>query len=137
MPTTYLPFRWRVGTFQEILDSSSGNWVRIKSITDLRVLCFVGSTEAKYSSTELNFGRLRERGWCIVLRFTFCDPLSRRLSRWASSPAVSRASRPRESRQGAGLRSEIGPRPAMKLVGGCPIQARRVPHSKFRVLREI
>ena len=45
-----------VGTFQEILDSSSGNWVRIKSITHLRVLAFVGSTEAKYSSTELNFG---------------------------------------------------------------------------------
>src|SRR6266850_4836696 len=34
MPTTYFPFRWMVGTFQEILDSSSGNWVRIKSITD-------------------------------------------------------------------------------------------------------
>src|SRR2546427_11121925 len=45
-----------VGTFQEILDSSSGNWVRIKSITDLRVLAFAGSTEAKYSSTELNLG---------------------------------------------------------------------------------
>src|SRR3979409_745781 len=58
MPTTYLPFRWRVGTFQEILDSSSGNWVRIKSITDLRVLSFVGSTEARYSSTELNLGDL-------------------------------------------------------------------------------
>src|SRR6266487_6322198 len=56
MPTTYFPFRWMVGTFQEILDSSSGNWVRMKSITDLRVLSFVGSTEAKYSSTELNFG---------------------------------------------------------------------------------
>ena len=57
-----------VGTFQEILDSSSGNWVRIKSITDLRVLSFVGSSEAKYSSTELNFGRLGERDWRIVLR---------------------------------------------------------------------
>src|SRR6059036_2099415 len=56
MPATYFPFRWMVGTFQEILDSSSGNWVRIKSITDLRVLFFVGSCEAKYSSTELNFG---------------------------------------------------------------------------------
>jgi hypothetical protein len=63
-----------VGTFQEILDSSSGNWVRIKSITDLRVRSFVGSSEAKYSSTELNFGRLRERGWRIVLR-----PLGSRL----------------------------------------------------------
>src|SRR3981189_867248 len=68
MPTTYFPFRWMVGTFQEILDSNSGNWVRIKSITDLRVFFFVGSSEPKYSSTELNFGRLRERGWCIVLR---------------------------------------------------------------------
>ena len=38
-----------------ILGASSGNWVRIKSITDLRVLAFVGSTEAKYSSTDLNF----------------------------------------------------------------------------------
>src|SRR5438132_9240002 len=55
MPTTYFPCRWMVGTFQEILDSSSGNWVRIKSITDLRVLAFVGSTEAKYSSTDLIF----------------------------------------------------------------------------------
>src|SRR4030088_1729309 len=57
-----------VGTFQEILDSSSGNWVRIKSITDLRVLSFVGSSKPKYSSTELNFGCLRERGWRIFLR---------------------------------------------------------------------
>ena len=56
MPTTYFPFRWMVGTFQEILDSSSGNWVRIKSITDRRVLSFVGSSEAKYSSTDLNLG---------------------------------------------------------------------------------
>src|SRR6185295_15209692 len=56
MPTTYFPFRWMVGTFQEILDSSSGNWVRIKSMTDLRVFSFIGSTEAKYSSTELNLG---------------------------------------------------------------------------------
>src|ERR1700730_1674079 len=56
MPATYFPFRWMVGTFQEILDSSSGNWARIKSMTDLRVLAFVGSTEAKYSSTELNLG---------------------------------------------------------------------------------
>src|ERR1700738_3526129 len=66
-----------VGTFQEILDSSSGNCVRIKSITDLRVLSFVQSSEAKYCSTELNFGRLRERGWCIVLqspRFTNFEP---------------------------------------------------------------
>src|SRR3982750_4604472 len=51
-----------VGTFQEILDSSSGNSARIKSITDLTVLAFVkcpsrsDSSEAKYSSTELNFG---------------------------------------------------------------------------------
>src|SRR5439155_24924649 len=54
MPATYFPFRWMVGTFQEILDSSSGNSARIKSITDLRVLSFGGSCEAKYSSTELN-----------------------------------------------------------------------------------
>src|SRR4030088_483544 len=85
MPTTYFPFRWMVGTFQEILDSSSGNCVRIKSITDLRVLSFVGSSEPKYSSAELNFGRLRESGWFIVLRFTFCDPLD---SRPLSSAAV-------------------------------------------------
>jgi hypothetical protein len=45
-----------VGTFQEILDSSSGNSARIKSMTDLMVLSFAGSCEAKYSSTELNFG---------------------------------------------------------------------------------
>src|SRR5258707_2275190 len=70
-----------VGTFQESLDSSSGNWVRIKSITDLRVLSFVGSSEAKYSSTELNFGRLRERGWCIVLRSPPIHHDSRLLSR--------------------------------------------------------
>src|ERR1700687_206052 len=90
MPTTYFPFRWMVGTFQEILDSSSGNWVRITSITDLRVLSFVGSfSEAKYSSTESNLGRLRERGCCIVLRFTFRDPLdSRRLSSAAVPAAV-------------------------------------------------
>src|SRR3984893_12650519 len=56
MPATYFPFRWMVGTFQEILDSSSGNSARIKSMTDLRVLAFVGSCEAKYSSTELNLG---------------------------------------------------------------------------------
>src|SRR6266852_2296674 len=56
MPATYFPFRWMVGTFQEILDSSSGNSARIKSMTDLRVLSFAGSTEAKYSSTELNLG---------------------------------------------------------------------------------
>src|SRR5271165_4416829 len=71
MPTTYFPFRWMVGTFQEILDSSSGNWVRIKSITDLRVLSFLRSCEVKYSSTELNFGehgRRPERGCRIVLR---------------------------------------------------------------------
>ena len=43
-------------TFQEILDSSSGNSGRIKSMTDLMVIAFVGSTEAKYSPTELNFG---------------------------------------------------------------------------------
>jgi hypothetical protein len=43
-------------TFQEILDSSSGNSARMKSMTDLRVLAFAGSTEAKYSSTELNLG---------------------------------------------------------------------------------
>ena len=51
-----LPLPVDVGTFQEILDSSSGNSGRIKSMTDLRVLAFVGSTEAKYSPTELNFG---------------------------------------------------------------------------------
>src|SRR5580704_2140962 len=69
-----------VGTFQEILDSSSGNWVRIKSITDLRVLSFVGSSEAKYSSTELNFGRLRESVWRIVLRLStkLAGPLAAR-----------------------------------------------------------
>ena len=50
------------------MDSSSGNWVRIKSITDLRVFFFVGSSEPKYFSTELNLDRLRERGWRIVLR---------------------------------------------------------------------
>ena len=53
---TYFPFRWMVGTFQEILDSSPGNSARIKSMTDLRVLAFTGSCEAKYSSTELNLG---------------------------------------------------------------------------------
>ena len=68
MPTTYFPFRWMVGTFQEILDFSSGNWVRIRSITDLRVLSFVGSCATKYSSTELNLGRVRDRGWRVVLR---------------------------------------------------------------------
>src|SRR5713226_2363018 len=87
MSTTYFPFQWMVGTFQEILDSSSGNWVRIKSITDLRVLSFVGSSsEVKYSSTELNFGRLRERGWCIVLRsprFTTLEPPE---DRWMGAP---------------------------------------------------
>src|SRR5882672_9257767 len=57
-----------------ILDASSGNWVRIKSITDLRVLSFVGSSEAKYSSTELNLGRLRERGWCIVFQLGVSIP---------------------------------------------------------------
>src|SRR6266480_7629490 len=56
MPTTYFPFRWMVGAFQEILDSSSGNSARIKSITDLRVLSFAGSTQAKYSSAELKLG---------------------------------------------------------------------------------
>src|SRR6516164_5369835 len=77
MPTTYFPFRWMVGTFQEILDSSSGYWVRIKSITDLRVLSFGGSNESKYSSTELNLGRLCERDLCTVLptpRFIFEPP---------------------------------------------------------------
>jgi hypothetical protein len=58
MPATYFPFRWMLGTFQEILDSSSGNSARIKSMTDLRVLSFAGSCEAKYSSTELHFGDL-------------------------------------------------------------------------------
>src|SRR3954447_14299108 len=56
MPATYFPFRWRVGTFQEILDSSSGKSARIKSMTDLRVLAFTGPTEARYSSTEVNRG---------------------------------------------------------------------------------
>jgi hypothetical protein len=45
-----------VGTFREILDSSFGNLPRITSMTNLRVLAFVVSTEAKYSSTELNLG---------------------------------------------------------------------------------
>src|SRR5438477_7812882 len=67
MPATYFPSRWMVGTFQEILDSSSGNWVRIKSMTDLRVLSFAGSCEAKYSSTELNFGDF------ISFRLPFVD----------------------------------------------------------------
>src|SRR5207249_1008969 len=58
-PATYLPCRWMVGTFHEILDSSSGNSARIKSMTDLSVLAFVESTEAKYSSTELNLGGFR------------------------------------------------------------------------------
>jgi hypothetical protein len=40
----------------------------MKSITDLRVLRFVASTEAKYSSTELNLGRLGEPGWGLILR---------------------------------------------------------------------
>jgi len=53
-----LPILVEVGTFQEILDSRSGNWVRIKSITHLRVFAFVASCEAKYSSTELNLGEL-------------------------------------------------------------------------------
>src|ERR1700687_2482329 len=100
MPTTYFPFRWTVGTFQEILDSSSGNWVRIKSITDLRVLSFVGSTEAKYSSTELNLGRLRERGWCIVLRFTFCDPLDSRPPSSAAVPAAVAVAAPARRAEG-------------------------------------
>src|SRR5207248_8784062 len=39
-----------------ILDSSSGNLARIKSMTDLRILASVGSAEAKYCPTELNFG---------------------------------------------------------------------------------
>ena len=58
-----------VGTFQEILDSSSGNWARIKSITDLRVLAFVGSTEAKYSSIELNLGDFFSFRLPVVGRF--------------------------------------------------------------------
>src|SRR5262249_39906102 len=75
--TTHLPFRWMAGTFQEILDSSSGNWLRIKSITDLRVLSFGGSNESKYSSTELNLGRLCDRDLCTVWptsRFTTFEP---------------------------------------------------------------
>ncbi len=40
------------------MDSSSGNWVRMKWITDLSVFSFVASTEAKYCSTELNLGEL-------------------------------------------------------------------------------
>jgi len=105
-----------VGTFQEILDSSSGNWVRIKSITDLRVLSFVGSSEAKYSSTELNLGRLRERGWCIVLRST---PIHDSCADLGSQLGVSI---PNCLTYGAGaealpLWEEIWPGPAMKLVG--------------------
>src|SRR5262252_1266691 len=56
MPATYFPFRWMVGTFQEILDSSSGNCVRMKSITDLRVFSLAASCEVKYSLTDLNIG---------------------------------------------------------------------------------
>src|SRR5277367_747033 len=59
MPATYFPFRWIVGTFQEILDSSSGNSARIKSMTDLMVPAFTGCTEARYSSIELNRGDFR------------------------------------------------------------------------------
>src|ERR1700730_3202906 len=52
-------------------------------------LSFVGSfSEAEYSSTELNFGSLRERGWSIVLRFTFCDPLDSRPLSSAAVPAA-------------------------------------------------
>src|SRR6266446_7261519 len=122
MPTTYFPFRWTVGTLQEILDSSSGNWVRIKSITDLRVLSFVGSSEAKYSLTELNFGRLRERGWCIVLRsprFTTLEPP------YAASCGVSipncLAYKGR-CRSSSPMGEETCPGPAMKLSG--PLAAR-------------
>src|ERR1043166_6480792 len=66
MPATYFPCRWMVGTFHEILDSSSGNSARIKSMTDLRVLAFTGSTEAKYSSTELKLG-----DFSFLLLFSF------------------------------------------------------------------
>src|SRR5262249_32830664 len=103
-----------VGTFQEILDSNSGNWERIKSITDLRVLSFVGSSEAKYSSTELNFGRLRERGWCIVLRSprvtTFEPPAAassgpRRRTAWRTRQAMNVCqSLPQGRRYGRDLR---------------------------------
>src|SRR5436309_8383678 len=75
MPATYFPFRWMVGTFQEILDSSSGNSARIKSMTDLRVLSFAGSSEAKYSSTELNLGDFS----FLLLFFFFISFLSVRL----------------------------------------------------------
>src|SRR5437867_1954176 len=61
-----------VGTFQEILDSSSGNSARIKSMTDLRVLSFAGSTEAKYSSTELSLGDFS----FLLLFFFFISVLS-------------------------------------------------------------
>ena len=91
-----------VGTFQEISDSSSGNWVRIKSITDLRVLSLVGFSEAKYSSIELNFGRLRERGQLGVL-----------IPNWLAYEAGAEA---------LPLWEEIWPGPAMKLVG--PLAAR-------------
>ena len=86
-----------VGTFQGISDSSSGNWVRIKSITDLRVLSLVGFSEAKYSSIELNFGRLRERGQLGVL-----------IPNWLAYEAGAEA---------LPLWEEIWPGPAMKLVG--------------------
>ena len=53
----------------KILDSSSGNSARIKSITDRRVLAFVGSTEAEYSSTELNLGDFLSFRLPLVGRF--------------------------------------------------------------------
>ena len=41
------PSRWMVGTFQESLDSISGNCVRMASITERIVFAFVGSIEAR------------------------------------------------------------------------------------------
>src|SRR5436309_15694845 len=108
MPATYFPFRWMVGTFQEILDSSSGNSARIKSMTDLRVLSFAGSSEAKYSSTELNLGDFS----FLLLSFFFIPFLSDCLGvrvilqhlvgqlRWR---ATQRTQRKQKSPRGSGL----------------------------------
>src|SRR5215831_8033559 len=68
-----------VGTFQETLDSSSANWVRIKSMTDLRVLAFAGSCAAKYSSTDWNFGGFIRIPLLRTLRLDFSKQVAERL----------------------------------------------------------
>jgi len=66
-----------VGTFQEILDASPEIGVRMKSNYRPEGLSFVGSSEPKYSSTELNFGRPL-RAWLVhcfaILRFKAFEP---------------------------------------------------------------